>query len=154
MWKRSFMFFCDCDLQTQVWAQTHFPCSRGCQQGEEGTLPQPVEHPLKHCWLGPVPCSVFLEYGQVCGQRSGGDVVGLMHSWSAVFQHFVLGFLFFPFLWKISVKQSQSQCNDSAMPTASEESLEQTCKPAAWHWRWTLKLMDRRIHHSLSSVNI
>lgn len=51
----------------------------------------------KHCW--PRRVLLFsLEYDQLCGQRSSRDVVGLMQSWSGLFQQtawFRVSFWFF-----------------------------------------------------------
>lgn len=63
-----------------------------------------MEHSLKHCWLGPIAAVFFL----VCGQRSGRDVVGLVQSWSAVLQQFVLGSLFFLFFFLENISQAKA----------------------------------------------
>lgn len=118
-------------LGTGVSARTRVPAAEAVSAGGKRS-PAGWRNVLgKHCW--PRRVLLFsLEYDQLCGQRSSRDVVGLMQSWSGLFQQtawFRVSFWFFVrffFSWKMSVKQKQSQYSNSVVPVCSEESLEQT----------------------------
>lgn len=107
-----------------------FPRSGGCQHGRGAKTVHAAEMLSKNTWLGHALIIFLHVHGQVCGQKSSRDVVGLIQSsWALLQQTVWFGVSFFP--RKATVKRKHSPCSTSAVPVCSDESLEHRLRPAS-----------------------